>query len=32
MAIASTSDVSPGLIRKGVIGQNREVWDITLEI
>jgi hypothetical protein len=32
MVVASTSDASLGLIRKGVIGQNKEVWDITLEI
>jgi hypothetical protein len=32
LAVASTSDASPGLIRKGVIDRNREVWDITLEI
>jgi hypothetical protein len=32
LAIAGTFDVFPSLIWKGVIGQNREVWDATLKI
>jgi hypothetical protein len=32
LAVASTFDAYPSLIWNGIIGQNKEVWDVTLKI